>query len=430
MVRMIALTVLAVVSCLGMVASMPEDVLEIELNRAVNLFLSQLNEDVALVPSDPDVGKDMVTLVTERGYPIETHHVTTSDGYILTMFRIPSGKQQESKVMTNKYPVILQHGLLDSSYTWISNYEDQSLGYLLADAGFDVWFGNNRGNRYGRNHTTLNPDDGTDAFWSFSWDEMGLIDVPTFVHYVLDTTGQPKLSWVGHSEGTIQMFAAGTSAENGDQYLKSALESIDLFVALAPVAYVSGLESKIIRLLAESDVLDRLMARGYYEFLPYGPIEEIAPGICQKIEKGCNVFLMALCGPTKQINASRIQVYVSNTPAGTSSQNMMHWLQGVNIPAFQKLDFGSEEANLEHYGTPTPPLYDLGKMVVPTALFAGQHDYLADPEDVVKLLDELPADKIVHFDNQDDYAHLDFVWAPGAAERIYGQVIDLLTQYK
>ena len=30
-------------------------------------------------------------LVTPKGYPFETHNVTTSDGYITTLFRIPYG---------------------------------------------------------------------------------------------------------------------------------------------------------------------------------------------------------------------------------------------------------------------------------------------------------------------------------------------------
>ena len=214
----------------------------------------------------------MVAIVSDKGYTIETHYVTTPDGYILTMFRIPHGKNSTT---VGGYPVLLQHGLLDSSYTWVNNMEDESLGYILADQGYDVWFGNNRGNRYGRNHTTLDPDDGTNAFWAFTWDEMAQYDAPTMIHYVLDTTGHARTSWVGHSEGTIQMFAAASSTGNGDAFLDSALSSLDIFVALAPVAYVTNLASKVLVALANSDLLDRLVARGLYEFLPYGPIEEV-----------------------------------------------------------------------------------------------------------------------------------------------------------
>jgi pimeloyl-ACP methyl ester carboxylesterase len=240
-----------------------------------------LEAEVSQVPPDQDVGLDMVQLVTSRGYTIESHNVTTNDGYILTMFRIPSGKNAKkgaSKVGCNNFgaPVILQHGLLDSSYTWINNFEDESLGYILSDQGFDVWFGNNRGNRYGRNHVSKNPDDKSSGFWDFTWDDMASKDVPAMVNYVTAATGYSSVGWVGHSEGTIQMFGAGTSLEtNQDEDFQRALKSINIFVALAPVAYTYGLRSKLLVALAKTNLTEDLYNRGYLEFMPYGPIESV-----------------------------------------------------------------------------------------------------------------------------------------------------------
>ena len=49
--------------------------------------------------------------------------------------------------------------------------------------GYDVWLGNVRGNIYCLNHTTLTPKDR--KFWDFSFQEMGEIDLPAMVDYVL-----------------------------------------------------------------------------------------------------------------------------------------------------------------------------------------------------------------------------------------------------
>jgi predicted alpha/beta hydrolase len=62
---------------------------------------------------------------------------------------------------------------------------ENSLAYVLANAGYDVWLGNNRGNIYSRKHQTLNPDKDTAKFFDFSFYELGKYDLPANVDYIL-----------------------------------------------------------------------------------------------------------------------------------------------------------------------------------------------------------------------------------------------------
>lgn len=96
------------------------------------------------------------------------------------------------------------------------NDPELSPAYRLATAGYDVWLGNNRGNKYSRKHVSIDPDLDNAQFFDFSFEDLGKYDVPAQVNYILQATSRLKISFVGHSQGTAQMFAA--LAENEEYY--------------------------------------------------------------------------------------------------------------------------------------------------------------------------------------------------------------------
>jgi hypothetical protein len=68
------------------------------------------------------------------GYPLESYKVNTPDGWVLTLYRIPHGKKRHNT--PGKRPVIyLHHGITLSSGCFTVLNEDESMAYILADAG-------------------------------------------------------------------------------------------------------------------------------------------------------------------------------------------------------------------------------------------------------------------------------------------------------
>ena len=175
---------------------------------------------------DPDFNKSFKEIVIENGFKFETHPVTTEDGYILNVFRITSDKTPKGAPA-----VFMMHGITDSADCWIMNYADKAPAFSLVREGYDVWLGNQRGTKHSMEHKTLSNKD--KKYWEFSWTEMGKYDAPAQIDYVRKHTGQKKVSYIGHSQGTSQMFYALSAFPD---FWESRL---NLFVALAPVTALS-----------------------------------------------------------------------------------------------------------------------------------------------------------------------------------------------
>lgn len=58
-------------------------------------------------------------MIEAYGYPSEVHKILTEDGYILEVHRIAN---------PGKRPVLLFHGMLDSSATWVMIGPNRALG--------------------------------------------------------------------------------------------------------------------------------------------------------------------------------------------------------------------------------------------------------------------------------------------------------------
>ena len=79
----------------------------------------------------PEVSMTSPQLIAYWGYPVETHQCVTEDGYMLTLHRIPHGRNNGRN--ETKPPVYLQHPLMSSSAEWLVNLPNQSLAFILAD---------------------------------------------------------------------------------------------------------------------------------------------------------------------------------------------------------------------------------------------------------------------------------------------------------
>lgn len=89
---------------------------------------------------------------------------------------------------------------MNSPDDWVVNGDKNSLGLFLANKGYDVWLGNNRGGKYSLKNDKYTVKDA--EFWDFSFQEMGRYDVPAFLKFIKAKTGVDKVPYIGHSEGT------------------------------------------------------------------------------------------------------------------------------------------------------------------------------------------------------------------------------------
>jgi pimeloyl-ACP methyl ester carboxylesterase len=381
------------------------------------MFYFLLQVFTALAGVDPDALRTFGEVCEAHGYQFEAHNVTTEDGYILTLFRIPGLIGEEA---TSGKPVaFLQHGLLDLADTWIMN--EPSPGFMFADSGFDVWFGNSRGSYHSLNHvkyTTKDPQ-----YWQFTWQHMADYDIPAVIPFVLKYTNLQKLTYVGHSQGTLQMFAHLST-------VPSFINNINIFIALAPIGTVRYIDVTLFNILKLIPLFSALEAAGVYDFLPNLQTNLLFYETCYYFGIICDDVIGYFADMQVDAdNLERFPTILSHEPGGTSTLNMEHWQQMTNYLTnkVQKYDYGAT-GNLANYGTKDAPQYDFTKIPGPIALFTGKEDRLGDVTDEEWLEKTIPSASVVYKVEEPTFGHLTFLW--GKDMSYFNTVIALANQYK
>ncbi|XP_053063121.1 lipase member N isoform X2 [Acinonyx jubatus] len=335
-------------------------------------------------------------------------------------FHVSASQTQE--IHKSPRPVVyLQHALFADNASWLENYANGSLGFLLADAGYDVWMGNSRGNTWSRRHKTLSVTE--EKFWAFSFDEMAKYDLPGIIDFIVNKTGQEKLYFIGHSLGTTIGFVAFCT-------MPELAQRIKMNFALGPVVsfkYPTGIFTSFF-LLPNSIIKRFFGTKGF--FLEDKMGKAPSTKICNNkiLWVICSEIMSLWAGANKKnMNVSRMDVYMSHAPTGSSIQNILHIKQLYRSDEFRAYDWGSEAENMHHYNQSRPPLYDLTTMRVPTAMWVGGNDVLVTPQDVARILPQIR--NLRYFDLLPDWNHFDFIWGLDAPQRVYRKIIDLMKSY-
>ncbi|XP_055841138.1 lipase 3-like [Episyrphus balteatus] len=399
----------------------------------MNLSWIVLGTLVSLVASAPEGRKSSVTtesIVKGYGYPFEKFTVQTSDGYKLGLHRIPYSPKQNAtgEEAPNTRPVVfLMHGLLSSSADWVViGPEHNALAFVLSDAGYDVWLGNARGNVYSKKHVLKSPL--MKSFWNFDWHEIGMYDLPAMIDQIRTTTGQEKIIYVGHSQGSTSFLVLNSLNHDFKYRIKSAH-------FLAPLVYTSHSKSPLFQLGTLMGLPNYSpYLTGSMELLPNTKfLELLGKGVCQKtspVIQVCSSPSYLLGGfDTENLNVDKVPDVIAVNPAGSSVNQVYHFMQVKNSGKFRQFDYGIAR-NLVKYSSAKPPHYPLDKIDVPIYLYSAQNDYLATEADTERLIKELPATSLkqTYVAPHPKWNHFDFLWGLNVKEQVYDTLVENMAE--
>ena len=125
----------------------------------------------------------------------------------------------------------------------------------------------------------------------------------------------------------------------------------------------------------------------YFAMRVYSKVMQTCFGVefslqCISITGVCSNILFLLCGfDEAQLNETLLETIMHHTPAGASTHTILHYGQECYTGGFMNYDHQGD--NVEYYGQPNTPPYDLSKVTVPTSIYWGQNDWFTVAEVII-----------------------------------------------
>ncbi|CVL01011.1 related to triacylglycerol lipase [Fusarium mangiferae] len=408
---------------------------------------------------------DVAYYARRVGLDVETFEVQTEDGFIIDLWHVydpkeyteleeslrsdqgpevfqPQRKKLKDPSQKPKFPVLLMHGLLQSSGAYCCN-DDDSLAFWLCKSGYDVWLGNNRCG-FKPKHALLEYSD--PRMWCWNIRQMGVFDLPALTSRVITETGFEKIGLICHSQGTTQTFVALAKEQRPELG-----EKLTVFCALAPAAYAGPLIGKMyfkfMRIISPG--LFRLMF-GIHAFIPFmmQMHKLLDPRLYGWL--GYKVFSFLFDWTDVRWDRGLRNRMFQFAPVYVSAESMRWWL-GRECFAKHKCILSTKEIvrTEEHMdskrdGRPVTPRTSsaleahrkhpkgstawYNKQAPPMAMWVCGNDDLVDGRKLLRRFEKgrEPHVNLVHSKVIPEYEHLDVIWAMDAVDQVFKEVREVL----
>ena len=250
-------------------------------------------------------------------------------------------------------------------------------------------------------------------------DQFAYHDIPDSIEYILETTSQPSLSYVGFSQGTAQAFATLSIHPTLN-------DKVDVFIALAPAMSPAGLSNGVVDALVKASPEVIFLAFGRRSILSSATMWQqlLYPPIFTRLIDASLTFLFNWTG--RNISPHQKLAAYPHLYSFTSTKSVVHWFQIIRTKSFQMYD---DDVQAPLSISSPERFYKVAKfptrnIKTPIVLVYGGSDSLVD---ITVMLKELPrhtiAKEIPHFE------HLDFLWAQDVDKLVFPHVFAALKEH-